>query len=162
MNRPVSSPRRRPERRFTAAALLLLAAFTAVAARAQTTGAAENAAEPVRAVYHIDGDIAYATGALHNISNQLDAAPDTQIVVVAIGQGVDFLLKGSKTAGGYPLALMVEDLRDRGVQFEACGNTLSSRKIDAGQLVEGVTVIASGMAELARLQYREGYAYLKP
>lgn len=117
---------------------------------------------PVRAVYHLDADSKGTTAALHQIRNQLTVDPTAKIVVVAIGQSVPFLLKGSKTEGGYPFALMVEDLQQSGVRFEACGNTMETLKIQSGQLDEGIVVVPSGMAELARLQSREGYAYLKP
>jgi uncharacterized protein len=119
-------------------------------------------ADPIHAVYHVDGGITQATAALRNIGNQLEAAPGTLIVVVGIGDGVDFMLRDSKTRGGYPFELMIQELQEKGVRFEACGNTLKTRKIDTGRLADGVTVVDSGMAELARLQAREGYAYIKP
>lgn len=119
-------------------------------------------ADPVRTVYHLDAGIAQATAALRNIRNQLEVDPESAIVVVGVGDGVDFMLRGSKTAGGYPFDLMIEELQGQGVVFEACGNTLGTRKIDARRLVDGVAVVRSGMAELARLQARDGYAYIKP
>ena len=123
-------------------------------------GAAQ--ADRMHAVYHLDSGTAQATAALRNIGNQLEAAPATAIVVIGIGDGVDFMLRGSKTQGGYPFQLMIEELQEKGVRFEACGNTLKTRKIDAEGLADGVIVVDSGMAELTRLQVQEGYAYIKP
>ncbi|MCW8807080.1 MAG: DsrE family protein [Rhodanobacter sp.] len=119
-------------------------------------------AAPVRVVYHLDADSKGTTTALHQIKNQLTADPTAQIVVVAIGESVPFMTRSSNTAGGYPFALMVEDLQQSGVHFEACGNTMTTLKIQRNQLDDGIVVVPSGMAELARRQSREGYAYIKP
>jgi intracellular sulfur oxidation DsrE/DsrF family protein len=134
--------------------VLLAGAMPPVARAAQ--------ADPLRTVYHLDAGIAQATVALRNIRNQLEVDPEAVIVVVGIGDGVNFMLRGSKTSGGYPFSLMIEELQEKSVVFEACGNTLGTRKIDTDRLVEGIVVVRSGMAELARLQGREGYAYIKP
>ena len=122
-----------------------------------------NAAErdPIRVVYHVD-DSARAVPAIRNIGNHLKAAPDTQIVVVALGQGVDFLLRGAKDERGNPYEPMVDDLLLAGVDFRLCNNTLSARQIERDQVLADVGVVDSGVAEIARLQVREHYAYLKP
>ena len=49
-----------------------------------------------RVVYHIDNAETQATKALRNVRNHLDVAPDTQIIVVAHAEGVDFLMEGAK------------------------------------------------------------------
>jgi len=43
-----------------------------------------------------------------------------------------------------------------------CKNTLETRKIDAARVVPDGKIVDSGVAEIARLQAREGYVYLKP
>jgi uncharacterized protein len=139
------------------AVLLLLVATSAMSPLARASQA-----DPMRAVYHVDAGTTQATAALRNIGNQLEEAPGTAIVVVGIGDGVDFMFRESKTKGGYPFELMIQELQEKGVRFEACGNTLKTRKIDAKRLVDGVIVVGSGMAELTRLQVQEGYAYIKP
>ncbi|HMM67425.1 MAG TPA: DsrE family protein [Dokdonella sp.] len=140
----------------------LHAVLLALLAVAMLPTAQASPADRVHVVYHVDAGIEQATAALRNIRNQLEVDPEAAIVVVGIGDGVDFMLRGSKTKGGYPFDLMIEELQGQGVLFEACGNTLGTRKIDAKRLVEGVVVVRSGMAELARLQVRDGYAYIKP
>lgn len=40
--------------------------------------------------------------------------------------------------------------------------TLRNRKLSKGQFIEYATYVPSGVAEVTRLQQREGYAYLKP
>jgi intracellular sulfur oxidation DsrE/DsrF family protein len=118
--------------------------------------------DPVKAVYQIDGGDDQALRALRNIRNHRDADPTARIIVVALGAGVDFLLSGEKDAGGYPFELIVQDLIEQGVKFEVCVNTLDSRHLAKSLFIEGITFVPSGFAELARLQAKEGFAYLKP
>jgi len=151
--------------RGAARAVLLRACVLGTLSGAAACASAPRHAEapaPVRVVYHVDAGIGQATEALRNIRNQLEADPDTRIVVVAIGKGVDFLVGGAMTDGGYPFDLSIQELQAQGVRFEACGNTLRTRGIDPKQLAEGVVVVPAGMAEIARLEAREGYAYIKP
>ena len=71
-------------------------------------------------------------------------------------------MKGAKTEGGYPYSLMISDLLDRGIRIEACHNTMLTLHIKASQLDPGIHVVPSGMAEIARLEAREGYVYIRP
>lgn len=116
---------------------------------------------PIRVVYHLD-DSARAIPAIRNISNHLKAAPETRIVLVALGHGVDFLLKGAKDDRGNPYEPMIDDLLLAGVEFRVCNNTLVARQIPREQVLADVAVVESGVAEVARLQAREHYVYLKP
>lgn len=121
-------------------------------------------AEPVtvaRVVYHLD-DSTRAIAAFRNIGNQLRAAPGTQITVVALGAGIDFLLREAKDARGNPYEPMIDDLILAGVRFSACNNTLQTRQIDRSRLHPEVGIVESGVAEITRLQCFERYAYLKP
>lgn len=138
----------------------MLVPGVAVCAAPATVAAAES--EPVRVVYHLDADSKGTTTALHQVRNQLQADPTAKIIIVAIGTSVRFLVKGSLTEGGYPFALMIEDLQQSGVRVEACGNTMTTLKIKRDALDDGIVVVPSGMAELARLQSRDHYAYIKP
>jgi len=49
-----------------------------------------------------------------------------------------------------------------GVRFEVCEITLRERRLSKQQFIDYATFVPSGVAEIARLQQREGYAYLKP
>jgi len=53
-------------------------------------------------------------------------------------------------------------LKQRGVRFEVCEITLRNRKLSRDQFIADATFVPSGVAEVTRLQQREGYAYLKP
>ena len=87
---------------------------------------------------------------------------DVKIVVVANGPGIDFLLDGAKDKNGNPFDAIVQDLVTQGVEFRACRNTLTVRRIDPSKLLPEATLVASGVAEAAQLQAREGYAYIRP
>ena len=137
-----------------AVAVLILGAFSAfnvVAADA-----------PVKVVYHLLEGQAQSSRAMNNIRNHLDADPGAKIVVVTHGQGIDFLLDGAQDAQGRPFAGSVAELANRGVQFRVCNNTLAGRGIAKDKVVLEASVVPSGVAEVARLQAREGYVYLRP
>ncbi|MEX5744515.1 DsrE family protein [Massilia sp. X63] len=119
------------------------------------------AGRPEKVVYHIS-DASNAMQALGNIRNHLNASPNASIVVVTHGAGIDFLLEDAKDKNGNPFDAVVQELANRKVQFRICNNTLEGRKIDRKRVMPEATVVPSGVAELARLQSQEGYAYIKP
>jgi intracellular sulfur oxidation DsrE/DsrF family protein len=118
--------------------------------------------DPVKVVYHVNEGVEKAPAVLRNIANHLDAEPSTRIVVVAHGPGIDFLLKGAKDKNGNTFDSALETLEMRGVQFDVCNNTLTSRHIDRSRVVSEAKIVPSGVAEIGRLESKEGYVYLKP
>lgn len=138
---------------FFIGALLALAAVPVMQAAA---------AEPVKVVYHIVDGIDQASRAMANIRNHLRAEPDTKIVVVANGDGIRFLLTGATERNGKPFDAAVAVLAAQGVQFRVCGNTLAAHEIPQSRLLPQATLVPSGVVEVARLQAREGYVYLRP
>jgi intracellular sulfur oxidation DsrE/DsrF family protein len=128
------------------------------------TGAAGPKANvgPDKVVYHVNDSGAQATNALRNIGNHLEVNPQARIVVVTHAQGVDFLMKDAKDRNGNPYDLRVEDLKERGIRFDVCEITLRNRKLTRSQFIPEATFVPSGVAEITRLQQREGYAYLRP
>ena len=117
---------------------------------------------PIKVVYHLAEGLPQATRAMGNIRNHLDADPTAQIVVVTHGSGIEFLLEGAKDAKGQSFAGPIGELANRGVQFRVCNNTLVTRGIAKDEIVLEANVVPSGVAEVARLQAKEGYAYLRP
>jgi intracellular sulfur oxidation DsrE/DsrF family protein len=117
---------------------------------------------PVRAVYHFSDGQAQASRGLEYIRNHLEADPQAQIVAVTHALGVDFLMKGAKTARGNEFKDAIEDLDLQGVKFRVCEITLRERGLKREQFLPLVEFVPSGVAEIARLQSREGYAYVKP
>ena len=117
---------------------------------------------PDKVVYHINDTGAQAVNALRNIGNHLEVNPKAKIVVVTHAQGVDFLMEGAKDRGGNPYSIRVEELKAKGIQFDVCEITLRNRKMTRSQFIPEATYVPSGVAEIARLQQREGYAYIRP
>lgn len=123
-----------------------------------TAGAAER---EEKVVYHMN-DSTNAMAALNNVRNHLSASPKAKIVVVTHGPGIDFLLQGAQDKNGNPYEVVVQELVGRKVEFRVCNNTLTGRKIDKSKVLPEATIVPSGVAEVARLQTMEGYAYIKP
>lgn len=113
---------------------------------------------PDRTVFHVpEGDEAYAERAFGNAANLLaDDTVDVEAALVANGDGVAHLLTDASPAD------RVRDLLEAGVDVCACGNTIRQRDgIAESDLLDGVSVVSSGMGELTRRQ-ADGYAYVRP
>ena len=115
-----------------------------------------------KVVYHVNDVATQGSAALRNISNHLEVNPKARIVVVTHAQGVDLLMDGARDANGNPYNIRVEALKARGVKFDVCEITLRNRKLTKQQFIPEATFVPSGVAEITRLQQREGYAYLRP
>ncbi|MBI5259218.1 MAG: DsrE family protein [Burkholderiales bacterium] len=118
--------------------------------------------EGVKVVYHLTEGVAQAARAIGNIRNHLAAEPKTKIVVVTHGAGIDFLLDGAADTQGRAFSGAIGDLASKGIEFRVCNNTLTGRNIAKDRVAMEATVVPSGVAEVARLQAREGFAYLRP
>jgi intracellular sulfur oxidation DsrE/DsrF family protein len=114
-----------------------------------------------KVVYHIN-DSENAMAALRNVRNHLDADPKSKIVVVTHGKGIDFLLEGAEDKNKNPYQVTVQTLKERGVEFKVCNNTLVSRKIDKSKVIPEADIVPSGVAEIGLLQAKYGFVYLKP
>jgi intracellular sulfur oxidation DsrE/DsrF family protein len=134
--------------------------FALVSAIAFTVSAAPG--DPVKVVYHMNEGVERAPQMIRNIRNHLTADPKARIVVVSHAAGINFLLRDAKDANGNPFEVAVQDLVGKGVAFRVCEFTLKSRNIDPKQVLEEATLVPSGVAEVSRLQFHEGFAYLKP
>lgn len=141
---------------------VLVLAMLTIGGCATGGGTSSDAAGPDKVVYHINAGLDQATNGLRNVRNHLEVNPQAKIVVVTHAQGVDFLMKDKKDANGNPFEVTVQELKAQGVQFDVCLITLRNRKLNRNQFIEEVTYVPSGVAEIARLQQREGYAYLRP
>lgn len=133
------------------------AAFLGVASNTSAS-----AANPVKVVYHLADGIDQASRAMANIRNHLRAEPDTKIVVVANGDGIKFLLAGAKERNGRPFDAAVSVLATQGVEFRVCKNTLTAHDVPVSQVLPEAILVTSGVAEIARLQAKEGFVYLRP
>lgn len=140
------------------AMLLLLLAFAGLAIFR------EDGANPAeargRVVFHISNSDT-ASAALRNLANHLEASPHAKVVVVAHNNGIDFLLRGARDESGQFYETAVRKLKERGVDFRVCNNTLARRSISPSQIIPEASLVPSGVAEITRLQTEEGYAYMR-
>ncbi|MEQ1880772.1 MAG: DsrE family protein [Burkholderiales bacterium] len=139
-----------------------LARLTSLLVGALLVGALSvRAEEPIKTVYHLPDD-KLATLAMNNINNHLHADAQAKIVVVALATGVRAFTFGAQDAGGRPFAEWVDGLAARGVEFRICQNSMNAFKLTAKDLIDNLQIVPSGVAEIARLQAREGYVYIRP
>ncbi len=125
------------------------------------TIAATGAPAQETVVYHIADSETQALAGLRSLRNHLDTDPKARITVVAIAQGVDFLMEGAKDASGNLYVGLISALTSRGVKFEVCEITLANRNLKRDQFIQEADFTPSGVVELSRLQH-QGYAYIKP
>jgi len=142
--------------RIASLAFVLIAGF--LAGGASTPGGDR----PDRIVYHFSEAGEQPSRGLQFIRNHLEAEPNAKIVVVTHAAGVDFLMKGAKTPRGNEYRTAIEDLEFLGVKFVVCEITLRERNLQRDRFVSEAGFVRSGVAEIGRLQQREGYAYIKP
>jgi intracellular sulfur oxidation DsrE/DsrF family protein len=139
-------------------ALVPLAAWGAAAGSSPSAGSAGR----IRVAYHLADGTEQATRALASIRNHLRGDPDVQIAVVAIGDGIRLLLKDEVDASGRRFDQQVSALASKGVEFRICENTLTAHGVPLSRVVSEAKVVPAGVVELARLQAREGYVYIRP
>ncbi|MBU3724985.1 MAG: hypothetical protein FGM18_05670 [Burkholderiaceae bacterium] len=123
---------------------------------------AATANDSIKVVYHVNEGVQQASRAIGNIRNHLNADPKAKIVVVTHGPGIDFLLEGAENMAGTKFTGAIAELVGRGVEFRVCNNTLVSRKINKDQVIQEAKVVPSGVAEVANLQAKEKFVYLRP
>jgi intracellular sulfur oxidation DsrE/DsrF family protein len=129
-----------------------------------------------KVVYHINYDNPkQQTGALRNVQNHINAvgAENMDIKIVLHGNGLALLLepaslkkltKFKHANADETMTAKIDSLKDQGVDFNVCANTVRGRKVDLESDLYNVDkkdVVPSGVAEVARLQAM-GYSYIKP
>ena len=139
-----------------------------------TVGQAALAGEQQKVVYHVNYYGAKAeAAALRNIQNHINAVgkENLDLKVVLHGNGLAMLLepdalettKMKEANADDDMQARVAGLKEQGVQFQVCANTLKGRKVEVDDLydVSDADIVPSGVAQLAILQ-GQGYAYIKP
>lgn len=154
---------------------LIVAATLALALFAGHATAADKGYGKQKVVYHINYDDPKAqAGAMRNIQNHINAVgkENLDLKVVLHGNGLTMLLEPSSAnntkfgAGNATDAITakIAGLKDQGVKFEVCANTLRGKKVSYEDDLYDVSkgdIVPSGVAELAKLQ-AQGYTYIKP
>ena len=155
----------------------LLSAFLVSLCLLMTTAATANERYgKQKVVYHINYDNPkQQTGALRNVQNHINAvgAENMDIKIVLHGNGLALLLepdslkkltKFKHANADENMTAKIDSLKDQGVDFNVCANTVRGRKVDLETDLYNVDkqdVVPSGVAEVARLQTM-GYSYIKP
>jgi len=135
---------------------VMLAIGIGSVANAQSSGS-------TKVVYHIDDAEAQGLKGLRNIRNHLDVSPQTTVIVVTHANGVDLLMEGAKDKkNNVEYAPLVGALKSRGVKFEVCEITLKNRNLKKDQFIMDADFTPSGVVRVADLQYKDGFAYIKP
>jgi intracellular sulfur oxidation DsrE/DsrF family protein len=142
---------------------LIYLVITAVLALGFTTITNAQSSGPSKVVYHIDDAESQGLKGLRNIRNHLDTSPETTIIVVTHANGVDLLMEGAKDKkNNVEYAPLVGALKSRGVRFEVCEITLKNRNLKKDQFTMDADFTPSGVVRVADLQYKDGFAYIKP
>lgn len=145
-----------------ASALSLVALSGCTTTTTHKSAAVTGSVAPDKVIYHLNQGNEQASDALRNINNHLQVNPDAKIVVVTHAKGVDFLMNDAVDKNGNPYNVPVEALKAKGVKFDVCELTLKGRKLEKKQFIPEATFVPSGVAEVTKLQAREGFSYLKP
>ncbi len=155
---------------------ILTAFFMVASLLLAGTANADNGYGKQKVVYHINYDNPKKqAGALRNIQNHINAvgAENLDLKVVLHGHGLSLLLepdalprvpKFKHANADQNMTAKIDNLKNQGVRFNVCANTIRGRKVDIdGDLynVDKEDIVPSGVAELAALQAK-GYTYIKP
>lgn len=96
------------------------------------------------------------TGALNNIKHLKERWGDSvQVELVAHGPGIDMLVAAKTTE-----LEKIAGLKQIGVIFLACENTLKAKKIDKELIIREAGFVPSGVVEIVTRQ-EQGWSYLK-
>lgn len=127
-----------------------------------------------KVVYHLNEYGAKKqAGALRNVQNHINAvgAENLELAVVMHGNGLSLLLypdalsetKMKEANADDQMQARIAGLKQQGVGFKVCANTLKGRSIELDDLYDAdeSDIVPSGVAELSKLQ-AQGYTYVKP
>lgn len=160
--------------RFMTMLIVSLSLF--ITACAHTNKSTDSGYGKQKVVYHINYDNPKKqSGALRNVQNHINAvgAENLDLKIVLHGNGLALLLepdslekltKFKHANADEKMTAKIDNLKDQGVKFNVCANTVRGRKVDLETdlySVDKKDVVPSGVAEVAHLQAM-GYSYVKP
>lgn len=157
--------------------LLLMAAFMLGIFSTQTLAAADDDSQIAKVVYHADyADPVRLSSMLTSIFNMVTTYEnefiDYDIRIVFLSHGIRFLtnerLKGTPFAVDDKFHEQRKDLITRlktlhemqNINLSLCNITREAINLDKDKLIPGVTLVTSGVVEIAKLQ-SQGFSYLK-
>ena len=157
-------------------AMLMVMALVVGAVIQSGDAYADNGYGKQKVVYHINyDDPKKQAGALRNIQNHINAVgkDNLELRVVLHGNGLAMLLepdslekltKFKHANANEKMTAKIDGLKDQGVSFKVCANTVRGRKVDMDTDLYNVSqedIVPSGVAEVAKLQ-QDGFVYIKP
>ena len=157
--------------------LLLFAALIISIACTQTHAATDDDSQVAKVVFHADyADPVRFSSMLTSIFNMVttyeNQFTDYDIRIVFLSQGIRFLttdrLKGTpfEVDGKFAetrkeLIIRLKTLHNmQNINLSLCNITREAINLDKERLIPGVTLVTSGVVEIARLQ-QQGFSYLK-
>lgn len=149
-------------RKFLVSLLVALWAALAPAATAQDTVLAEPKPDwdnPRRIMLQLtEDDPQKVNGVLYNAVNlqKFYGQDNVQIAVITYGRGVRALMTATS-----PVKERIDSLRQYGIEFVACGNTLQTMGKSETDLLPGISVVTTGIAEIVERQL-QGWIYIVP
>ncbi len=105
------------------------------------------------------GDLKEINRILSTVNNVMKfyRPENTEVVIVAYGQGLNALLK----KGDPEVRKRIEALMTYDVEFIACGNTMRTLHIEKKDLLDDIGFATAGIVEIIERQL-QGYIYAQP
>lgn len=144
--------------------VIAIAIAAIVAFGFSATSAVAGGYKSQKVVYHLNYDNPKRQkGMLRNINNHIKAvgAKKLDLRVVMHGKGYTMLQTANNDL---QLQNTIIKLKDKGVKFQLCANTIRGKKLNENKLFgfdPANDKVPSGVAEIAKLQ-KKGYAYIRP
>lgn len=158
--------------------LILIGAFILCISNAQALSAAENDNQTAKVVYHADyADPARLSSMLTSIFNMVTTYEnefiDYDIRIVFLSHGIRFLTHDKLSGTPFEVAdkKLIETRKDlitrlttlhnmQNINLSLCNITREAINLEKDKLIPGVTMVTSGVVEIAKLQ-SQGFSYLK-
>ncbi len=106
--------------------------------------------QELKVVFHVS-DVDRFTMGYNNIKNILKTEFDVTITLLLNGPAAKIVTEEKR----------LSELVDLGIDVKVCRNSLNGFKISDDQILEGITVVPTGVLELVYRQ-NDGFAYIKP
>lgn len=106
--------------------------------------------EKLKVVFHVSEEERLLS-AYNNIKNILKDREDTVVTLLLNGPAAKLVTFEEK----------LEELVSLHIDVKVCRNSLNGLKINEDEVLEGITVVKTGVLELVYRQ-QDGYAYIKP
>lgn len=149
-------------KQFTLATLLILGTTSTITVNAQSENPQGTQTIKIKKAKHnivmqlTSADVKVHNGLTKQLNNLKDGwGQDVSIEVVCHGPGIDFM-RSSTTA----FAQEIEALKQRGVIFVVCENSLKERKVDKSEILPGNEFVRMGIGEIVLKQEKE-WTYIK-